>query len=67
MLDIAYLKGTEIPELLHYCGEPITKEMSKKKLLEIIMVFRQDLVVEIEANARSRRMDKLFRCALSLR
>ena len=58
-------KGTETPELLHYCGEPITKEMSKKKLLEIIVVFRQDLTVEVEANARSRRMSKLFSRALN--
>ena len=67
MLDKEYLKGTEIPELLSYCGEPITKETSKEKLLEIIKVSRQDLTAEVEANARSRRMDKLFRCALSLR
>ena len=66
MLDKEYLKGTELPELLYYCGEPIDKEMSKEKLLEIIKVSRQDLNAEVETNNRSRRMDKLFGRAISL-
>ncbi len=65
MLDKEYLKGTETPKLLYYCGEPIAKEMSKGKLLEIIEVSRQDLNAEVEANTRSRRMSKLFSRALS--
>ena len=63
MLDIKHLKGNGVPKLLYYRGEPITKEMSREKLLEIIVVFRQDLDAEVEANTRSRRMDKLFSLA----
>jgi len=65
VLDIKYPKSVVMPNLLYYCGEPITKEMSREKLLEIIEVSRQDLNAEVEANNRSRRMGKLFSLALS--
>ena len=52
---------TETPKLRYYIGEPITEEMSKEKLIEIIDSLHGLIEFESDCHARSIRMQKLFR------